>query len=408
MRICLVTAFPPSTQRINEYGLHLAIQAREQHAQVVVLGDQYEPRRPELDGFEVRRCWAFNSVATPFRILSATRKLKPDVVWFNLVYSTFGDQPLAAFLGLCTPLLLRLCGFRTHVTLHHLIENVELRHADIRFPGLYMKAGSLATRVLLKAHKVSVLLERYRAALMKRYGATNINVHRHGILGALPEPPDFSQRRDEFRVLAFGKFGRYKRLDVMLDAWPEVRKQAPTAKLVIAGQDHPNRAGYMAGLAEQHKDDTSIEFLGYLPEEKIGEVFRRCNVAVLPYSSSGGPSGVAHQAAQFGLPLIGSTIGDILNVCTEEGLAIDYFRTDDAADLAEKIIELARDPDRERRMAEQNYGAALAMTMPKIVAQYLNDFREYNSNLPAPAATEVSRAPLEPYAALSEDKKAAA
>jgi glycosyltransferase involved in cell wall biosynthesis len=397
MRICLVTAFPPSTQRINEYGWHLATQARNQRAELIVLADQYQPQFPELDGFNVRRCWAFNSLATPWRLLQAARKLHPDVVWFNLVYSTFGDQPLAAFLGLCTPLLLRLCGFRTHVTLHHMMENVDLRHADIRFPRLYLWAGRFATRVLLKAHKVSVLLEMYRKTLMERYGATNINVHRHGILGAMPEPPDFSRRQDDFSVLAFGKFGRYKRLDVMLDAWPAVKQQVPNARLIIAGQDHPNRVGYMANLAEQHKDDRSIEFLGYLPEDGIGEVFSRCNVAVLPYSSSGGPSGVAHQAAQFGLPLIGSSIGDIVNVCTEEGLAIDYYRTDDAADLAEKIVALAREPERERRMAEQNYAATLAMTMPNIVAQYLRDFQEGSEG-------EIDQ----PYVALPEDKKAAA
>ncbi|MGZ4821095.1 MAG: glycosyltransferase [Terriglobales bacterium] len=370
---------------------------RDQHADLVVLADQYEPRLPELDGFEVRRCWAFNSLATPWRILAAARDSKADVVWFNLVYSTFGDQPLAAFLGLCTPLLLRLCGYRTHVTLHHLMENVDLRHADIRFPKLYLWAGTLATRVLLKAHQVSVLLDLYRSELVRRYGAQNINVHRHGILGTMPEPPDFSQRKDEFRVLAFGKFGRYKRLEVMLNAWPAVKRQVPKAKLIVAGQDHPNRAGYMAGLAEQHKDDPSIEFLGYVPEDGIGAVFNRCNVAVLPYSSSGGPSGVAHQAAQFGLPLIGSSIGDIVTVCTEEGMAIDYYRTDDAGDLAEKIIALARDPEREQRMAEQNYAAALAMTMPKIVAQYFSDFHEAQEALSE-----------QPHVALPEDKKAAA
>ncbi len=376
MRICLVTAFPPSTQRINEYGLHLAVHAQAQGAEVIVLADQYQPRLPELDGFNVQRCWAFNSPATPLRILKAARRLKPDVVWFNLVYSTFGDNPVAAFIGLCTPLLLRLCGIRTHVTLHHLMENVDLRHADIRFPRLYLWAGTFATRVLLKAHQVSVLLQTYRKALIERYGATNINVHGHGILGAMPEPPDFSRRQDAFTVLAFGKFGRYKRLDVMLDAWPAVRQALPNARLIIAGQDHPNRVGYLAALAEKHRQDSSIQFLGYLPENSIGAVFSRCNVAVLPYSSSGGPSGVAHQAVQYGLPLIGSSIGDIITVCTEENLAIDYYRTDDAADLAEKIIALARDPERERRMAEQNYASALAMTMPRIVAQYLADFQQ--------------------------------
>lgn len=414
MRICLVTAFPPSTQRINEYGLHLATQAREQRAEVIVLADQYEPRQPEVDGFQVRRCWKFNSLSTPWRILAAARELKPDVIWFNLVYSTFGDQPLAAFLGLCAPLLLRLCGFRTHVTLHHLMENVELRHADIRFPRVYLLAGTLATRVLLKAHGVSVLLERYRQALIERYGAANISVRRHGILGSTPRPPDFSQRKHEFRVLAFGKFGRYKRLEVMLDAWPEVRRHLPNARLVVAGQDHPNRPGYLEDFAQRYRHDPSIEFLGYLPEHGIGDVFSRCNVAVLPYSSSGGPSGVAHQAAQFGLPLIGSAIPDIVNVCTEEGLAIDYYHTDDPADLAARIVALARDPERERRMAEQNYAAALAMTLPSIVAQYLQDFEQAVEQL-APRKRGASLgtrweegAAVQTRIPVPEDKKAAA
>jgi glycosyltransferase involved in cell wall biosynthesis len=396
MRICLVTAFPPSTQRLNEYGLHLAQQARELGGDLVILADDYAPRSPELPAFDVRRCWAFNDLRNPLHILKAARAARADVVWFNLVYSTFGDHPLAAFIGLCTPLLLRIAGFRTHVTLHHLMENVELRHADIRFPRLYLWAGSLATSLLLQAHQVSVLLERYRSVLEKRYKAVNINVRRHGILGFTPVRPNFVRRRQQYRILAFGKFGRYKRLEVMLEAFPRVRAAVPGARLVIAGQDHPNRPGYMAALAEQYKNDPDIEFLGYLPEDGIAPVFRRCNVCVLPYSSSGGPSGVAHQAAQFGLPIVGADIEDIRNVADEEGLAVDYYRTGDAAALADRLIALARDPDRERRMAEQNFEAALGMTMPEIVAQYLNDFARGG------AAAEVAAG------ALPDDRSAAA
>ncbi len=374
MRICLVTAFPPSTQRLNEYGLHLAEQLRSKNTDFVVLADQYEPRQPELPGFRVDRCWSFNDLRTPFRLISVARKHRADVVWFNLVYSTFGDDPLAAFVGLMAPVLLRIAGFRTHVTLHHLMENVELRHADIRFPRLYLWAGSIATRYLLMAHQVSTLTEQYRRVLMDRYHAPNINVRRHGILGAQPVPPDFSLRASEFRILAFGKFGRYKRLEPMIDAFQLVRREVPNAKLVIAGQDHPNRPGYMAGLAEKYRGDDAMEFLGYVPEADLPRVFGRCNVAVLPYSSSGGPSGVAHQAAQFGLPLVGSDIEDVRIIAREEDLALDFYRPDDVNDLASKLIALANDPARERRMAEQNYRAALAMTMPHIVGQYLADF----------------------------------
>jgi glycosyltransferase involved in cell wall biosynthesis len=389
MRICLVTAFPPSHQRINEYGLHLARAAQAREAEVIVLGDEYEPRQPELDEFTVRRCWRFNGLLTPLRIVRAVHEIRPDVVWFNLVYSTFGDNPLAAFLGLCTPLAVRWSGYRTHVTLHHMLEAVELRHADIRFPGLYKMAGWLATRALLEADKVSVLLEHYRRALIETHGATNVNVRRHGILGDLAKPPDFSLRGDEFRVLVFGKFGRYKRLELVLSAWPQVRDVIPKAKLVIAGQDHPNRPGYMAHVAEQCCHDPSIEFLSYVPEDALGEVFTRCHAAVLPYSSSGGPSGVAHLAAQYGLPLIGPDIPDLVHLVSEEGLAIDYYRTEDSADLGRTIIALARDPERAQQMGEQNYNATFTMTMPQIVGQYLSDFRPYL----APPETAPNSAP---------------
>lgn len=374
MRICLVTAFPPSTQRLNEYGLHLAEQLRRKQCDFVVLADQYEPALAELPGLRVDRCWRFNDVATPFRLIQAARRFNADVVWFNLVYSTFGDNPVAAFVGLLAPVLLRIAGFRTHVTLHHLMENVELRHADIRFPRLYLWAGSVATRFLLLAHQVSTLTEHYRSVLTQRYKAPNVNVRRHGILGTEPVAPDFSQRAGEFRILAFGKFGRYKRLEPMIDAFQLVRREVPQARLVVAGQDHPNRPGYMASLAAQYRDDSAMEFLGYVAEADLPRVFGRCNVAVLPYSSSGGPSGVAHQAAQFGLPLIGSDIDDVRIIAAEEELALDFYRPDDINDLAAKLIALAKDPARERRMAEQNYRAALAMTMPHIVAQYLSDF----------------------------------
>ncbi|MBV9180527.1 MAG: glycosyltransferase [Acidobacteria bacterium] len=392
MRICLVTAFPPSHQRINEYGLHLARTAQMRGARVIVLGDEYEPGEHELDEFTVRRCWRFNSILNPLRILRAVREMRPDVVWFNLVYSTFGDNPLAAFLGLCTPLLLRRSGFRTHVTLHHMLDAVELRHADIRFPGLYKKAGWLATRALLKADKVSVLLEQYRKRLFETYGATNVNVRRHGILGDLASPPDFSLRGDDFRVLVFGKFGRYKRLELVLRAWPQVRQAIPNAKLVIAGEDHPNRPGYMGHVAEQCRHDSTVEFLSYIPEDCLAEVFRRSHAVVLPYSSSGGPSGVAHLAAQYGLPLIGPDIPDLVQLVREEGLAIDYYRTEDSHDLADAIIELARDPHRARQMSEQNYNAILSMSMPRIVGQYLSDFREYLAR-PQPALNSPTELP---------------
>jgi glycosyltransferase involved in cell wall biosynthesis len=252
MRIALVTTFPPSRHHLSEYGYHLAEELRCRGVDFTILGDDYQgPALPELPGFRVRRCWRVGSLNNAPRILSAVREVRPDVVWFNLVFSTFGPTALPAFAGLCTPPLVRAAGFRTHVTLHHLMENCDLGHADIAFPRLYRFAGSIATRLLLRANSVSVLLERYRRTLQQRYGATHIGVRPHGTLGRPHAPNPALRPPTEFRMLALGKWGRYKRLDVLLEALPMVLKAVPFASLLIAGCDHPNRPGYLAGLAQK-------------------------------------------------------------------------------------------------------------------------------------------------------------
>src|SRR5579859_3953476 len=110
MKICYVSAFPPSERMLNEYAFHIVRTVKEDPAnRIIVLADEQAGSVQELDGFEVERVWKFNGLTNPFRILAKVREVKPDVVWFNLLFATFGNQlnPAAAFTGLFTPALLR-------------------------------------------------------------------------------------------------------------------------------------------------------------------------------------------------------------------------------------------------------------------------------------------------------------
>lgn len=374
--VALVTAFPPSNQRLNEYGFHLAQELTSRGIRVSVLADNCAVRKPELAGFEVHRCWDFDSLRAPVQLLRRIRTLGPDVVWFNLVYSTFGDHPLAAFAGLCTPWMCRIVGgAQSHVILHHLMENVDLADADVAYPRLYRMGGSVATRALLRASSVAVLLEAYKTQLERVYGARNVRVRRHGILCQQAVPPDFELRRNAGpKIVAFGKWGRYKRLELMLAAFEKIRRAVDGARLLIAGPNHPNRPGYVQMLAAQHKHDPHIRFHGYVREEEMAAVFADATLVALPYSSSGGPSGVAHQACQFGLPIVAADIPDIMNLAAEEGIAAEYYRNGSAESLAARVIDLLRNPRRQRQMAEQNYRAGCEMTISSVVQQYLEDF----------------------------------
>src|SRR3981081_3750013 len=104
MKICLVTAFPPSGRQLNEYGFHLARELqRNPLVNLTILGDKLtrydwatekdghalsSDNQQEVPCVPVVRFWDSNSLAVPEKIASAVRRLRPDVVWFNLVYST--------------------------------------------------------------------------------------------------------------------------------------------------------------------------------------------------------------------------------------------------------------------------------------------------------------------------------
>ncbi len=102
---------------------------------------------------------------------------------------------MPAFLGLAQPAMSRLTGHYTHVTLHHLMDNIDLADSGVRFPRTLSRRGFAATRMLLMANSISVLLPVYRRTLIEKYRGENVHFRAHGILGGRPEPPDFSPAR---------------------------------------------------------------------------------------------------------------------------------------------------------------------------------------------------------------------
>lgn len=376
MNICLVTAFPPSHDALNEYGFHIARELKAVPGlKLTILGDEYSCGEPELDGFEVVRCWKFDALGNPARLLKNIRKIQPDVVWFNLGFASFGGKPLPAFVGIITPAATRLSGFYTHVTLHQLMETVDLKDAKIRFPLLYKAAGFAATQLVLFANSVSVLLPAYRTLIREKYRRGSVYVRRHGILSGRPEYPQFSKRGNPVhRILAFGKWGTYKRLEPMLEVFENVTRRVRNVELVIAGADHPKAAGYLKSVEEKCKGHSNIRFAGYVPEDQVRDLFQSVTVAVMPYTSSAGSSGVAHLACAYGVPMIASDIPDFRQLKEEEGIAIDLYQTGNLQDLTEKLVSLLESPERQFEMATQTFSAAMRMSMPEVIRQYLRTF----------------------------------
>jgi glycosyltransferase involved in cell wall biosynthesis len=391
MKICLVGTFPPSGRQLNEYSFHLARELqRVPGVELTILADElthYEfatdasgkpldaPNQEELAGYNVIRCWKFGTLSNPVRLLRAIRQVNPDLVWFNLVFSSFAtpENPVAAALGLSVPALARAMGYTTHVTLHHVLEHVDFAAAGVKHNRLLELGTDITTRVLLRASSVAVLLPGYRRTLIEKYGAKNVMLSTHGTFLPNPEPPDFSMRGNpEQRILAIGHWGTYKRLETLMAAFPAVWKQIPNAKLVVAGANHHTKPGYWEAVRAVQPAHLPIEFLGYVAEEDIPRLFRSTSVLVLPYDSATGSSGPAHQACEYGVPIVCADIPDLHDMAVAEGMAASFYKTGSAEELAAALIDILASPERQRAMSEQNYAAGTAMTMEGVVRSTLD------------------------------------
>jgi glycosyltransferase involved in cell wall biosynthesis len=300
------------------------------------------------------------------------------VVWFNLGFSTFARSPVAAFLGITIPALARAMGYYTHVTLHTVFERISLKDARLRFAGAYRMAGRLATHLVLSADDVSVLLPSFQSELKKHYGvrARRVRARPHGTFEAGMRPGATSVHNSTARILAFGYWGTYKRVDLLLETMSEVAKKVPGVELVIAGTNHPSAPGYLEDLRERYRQDGNIVFLGYVPEEQLPDLFRGACVLVLPYSSAAGTSGVVHQACQFGLPMVAAEVPEIMEIAKEEQIAIEFYPQGNGAALASHLIRLLDSKELLRRSREQNLAAAQGTPMSKVVGEYVQLFRE--------------------------------
>jgi glycosyltransferase involved in cell wall biosynthesis len=393
MRICLVATFPPSGRQLNEYAFHLAHELRRnEEIELIILADELDDydfatdkngnslkadQLSELPGFNVIRCWKFGGMATPVRLLNTIRELKPDVVWYNLVFSSFAtpENPVAAFAGLSAPALTRAAGFFTHITLHHIIEHVDFSAAGVRREKLFRVGTNLATKALLRAHSVSVLLPGYRHTLATKYSARNVLLGTHGTFASMPSPPDFSKRGNpDHRILAIGHWGTYKRLETLMEAFPKVLKKVPNARLIVAGANHHTKAGYWESIRDAQPAGLPIEFRGYVPEEAIPELFQSTSIVVMPYDSATGSSGPAHQACEYGVPIVCADIDDLRGMAEGEGMSVRFHKKRDAEDLAEQLITILQSPELQRQMAEHNFTAGVEMTMTSVVKNYLRWF----------------------------------
>ena len=209
----------------------------------------------------------------------------------------------------------------------------------------------------------------YVEILADAYGAENVFLTPHGTFDVTDyegcDPADGGRR-----ILAFGKFGTYKRVDDLIDAYRQLTADPAFAdvELVIGGTDSPNAPGYLDGVARANDDLPGLHFLGYIEEEDVEPLFKSSSVVVFPYTSTTGSSGPLHQAGAFGRPVIVPEVGDFIGLIEDEGFVGFPFLPDSVESLRGAIEHALSNDDLRDQQAMTNHAAANSLPLADIAA----------------------------------------
>ncbi len=378
LRIGLVTSYPPTQGRLSEYGWHLArhLATNSRVEQIHVLADRVPGASGLREGrLTVERCWGFDSFDFPLRVTQAVRGRNFDATWFNIHLASTGRRRLCRVCALSTPAALRLLRHPAVVTLHHLPDLTDLPAAGIQASRLDRLGAYGVVRLLGCASMVCTPLPEYADLLRHRYRAGRA---RFIPLGAAGLAPAGGVTRDPYGLLAFGRFGSYKRLEIVLAAVAILQKNGHPVRLHIGGSDSVYAPGYLSSLQRQYAHWPNITFHGYVPETEIPSLFQRCAAAVLPYRTMTGASSVAMQAAMYGTAILAADVPG-LHLTRNLGLEMTFLKFEDPALLASELAAFLAEPVAHAAQIRHNLAYCDTVRMGDIVDAYLDEIERLDT-----------------------------
>ncbi|MFN3136147.1 MAG: glycosyltransferase [Allomuricauda sp.] len=399
MKLAIVTAYPPSKVTLTEYGYHLVkhFRLQEEVSEIVLLTDHTEAPKDlsfEEEGcpITVKECWNFNNLKNIYRVAKAIRKEKPDAVLFNLQFLKFGDKKVPAALGLLLPFVCKMMRIPTISLLHNILEQVDLENAGITQNGFLQKIynfiGTTLTRFVLASDVLAVTISKYKTILENKYKVNNVALVPHGAFET-PPAPNYDLPKGPMQVMAFGKFGTYKKVEPMIEAVELLRTKSDLdIEIVIAGTDSPNTPGYLENVQETYSHVKNLRFTGYVAEEDVPHIFGDSAVVVFPYTSTTGSSGVLHQAGSYGKAVVLPDLGDLGILVREEGYRGEFFEPENVESLSKALESILTNETYRTHLGKANYKAACSLPMSKITEMYLDHFKVIQAKkglMPTPA-----------------------
>jgi glycosyltransferase involved in cell wall biosynthesis len=296
VNLLLVNWQDPSNPHAGGAEIHLHEifrRLRERGHPVVWLASGWRgaPARDELDGMEIHRTasrYTFGA-AVPFYY---RRKLARR--GFDVVVEALNKVPVYSPAWSRSPSVL---------IVHHLFGTTAFQEAPLPIAALTWLLERPVRR-LYRSVPVQAISHSTATDLVGRgVPAPNLRVIHPGVDQSFFRPADSPTRAVIPTFLYLGRLQRYKRVDLILQAFARLHAEGRPCRLIIAGRG--DREASLRGLAGKLEIADCVEFAGFVSETRKRELFRAAwaNVFVSPKEGWGITN---LEAAACGTPTIAS------------------------------------------------------------------------------------------------------
>jgi len=372
MHLVIISPFPPAITGIGQYGYHItrALAKSGTFSHITVLAGSCKGGEipNHLGSTEIDYCWEPGQWKARSAILSRVKQLHPDLVWFNTGASIFGKSPWLNISGHLTPMFIQEMGYPTVVTLHELVELADLRTLNAPGGPFALAGARLFTKITSRADLVCLTMKEYSDWLSPQ-GVDCIHIP----IGAYHEP-ELLDESDSQELLFFTTLAPFKGLDLLLNAFENLRRDYPNLKLTIAGAEHVRFPDYSRQLRIRFGKMDGVNWLGQISADHVIEIFRRAQIVVLPYTASTGSSSVIYQAATWGRAVVASDLKDVKKLAIESDLQVEFFETGNMLSLTGTLRNMIESREKRIRQTEHNFNTILRTRPQETSRRYIQAF----------------------------------
>lgn len=176
-------------------------------------------------------------------------------------------------------------------------------------------------------------------------------------------------------ILFFGYVRKYKGLNILLDAFPDIIRSNPKAKLLIVGEFYDSADKYYQQINSLGIKEHVKVIQKFVPNEDVGKYYSIADIVVLPYLS-GTQSGVLNIAYGFGKPVLVTNVGGLAEDVIEgkTGYTVEPNNPSEIANSVKKFFSERENIDFKSNI-ENKLQENLFNKFPELVEKIMEDMK---------------------------------